>query len=406
MGRWPIKPLGELLVTLESGSRPKGGVGEIPSGIPSLGGEHINRNGGFVWETPKHITREFYAGMKRGRIQRGDILVVKDGATTGKTATVRNSFPFREAAINEHVFLLRTDKAKALPEFVGYFLFGPVGQQQILSNFHGAAIGGIAQDFVRSVYVPLAPLAEQERLVELLDEVDELRRLRAQADHRAAALIPALYHEMFGEPTRNTRNWRRELFGDVLDAIDGGWSPTCHDRPAQEGEWGVLKLGAVTTCRYIDNENKALPEDVAPRPELEVKAGDLLFTRKNTYGLVAACSLVLETRPKLMLSDLIFRFRLKPSVQLNPIYLWGLLTVPSKRKQVQSLAGGSAGSMPNISKGRLLTLPIEVPPPLLQKEFAKRVTEIGGLEAEQAASRRRLDALFQSMLHRAFAGQL
>jgi type I restriction enzyme, S subunit len=159
MKSWPTKPLGEVLLTLETGSRPKGGVGEIPDGIPSVSGEHINREGQFYWNTPKHITRDFYARMKRGRIQRGDILVVKDGATTGKTATVRDNFPFSEAAINEHVFLLRTDKTKALPEFVGYFLFGPIGQQQILSNFRGAAIGGIAQDFVCNVHIPLPPLA-------------------------------------------------------------------------------------------------------------------------------------------------------------------------------------------------------------------------------------------------------
>ncbi len=66
----------------------------------------------------------------------------------------------------------------------------------------------------------------------------------------------------------------------------------------------------------------------------------------------------------------------------------------------------SAGSMPNISKGRLLTLPIEVPPLSLQKEFAARVSEIRAMQAEQAASRRRLDDLFQSMLHRAFNGEL
>src|SRR5213594_2022726 len=104
MKRWPTRPLGGLLLTLETGSRPKGGVGEICDGIPSVSGEHINREGEFYWDTPKHITRAFYAGMKRGRIQRGDILVVKDGATTGKTAMVRDDFPFREAVINEHVF--------------------------------------------------------------------------------------------------------------------------------------------------------------------------------------------------------------------------------------------------------------------------------------------------------------
>jgi len=62
--------------------------------------------------------------------------------------------------------------------------------------------------------------------------------------------------------------------------------------------------------------------------------------------------------------------------------------------------------MPNISKGRLLTLQIEVPDLPAQKEFAAGVTEIRAMEAEQAISRRRLDDLFQSLLHRAFTGEL
>jgi type I restriction enzyme, S subunit len=259
---------------------------------------------------------------------------------------------------------------------------------------------------VQQLTIPVPPIAEQERIVKLLDEADRLRKLRAQGSQRTTALIPALFHEMFGDPAANTRNWKRETFADLLDRIDSGWSPTCHDRPARPDEWGVLKLGAVTTCQYLDTETKALPKDFAPRPELEVKVGDLLFTRKNTYELVAACAFVFETRPKLTLSDLLFRFRLKPSVEINPLFLWGLLTFPNKRKQVQALAGGSAGSMPNISKGRLMTLPIEVPPLPLQKEFAKRVKEIRGLEVGQATSRTRLDALFQSMLHRAFNTEL
>jgi type I restriction enzyme S subunit len=269
-----------------------------------------------------------------------------------------------------------------------------------------ATIPGLNRNTLYSQQIPVPPLAAQDRIVKLLGEADELRKLRAQADRYSADLIPALFHEMFGDPTINTRNWRRETLSDLLDGIDGGWSPTCQDRPAQPGEWGVLKLGAVTTCEYIPTENKALTEGFAPRPELEVKAGDLLFTRKNTYELVAASALVFETRPNLMLSDLIFRFRLKSDVQLNTVFLWGLLTTSSKRKQVQTLASGSAGSMPNISKGRLLTLPIEVPPLPMQTEFANRVTEIRELEAKQAASRERLDALFQSMLYRAFRGEL
>jgi type I restriction enzyme S subunit len=270
-----------------------------------------------------------------------------------------------------------------------------------------AVLGKILnKEKVKQLSIPVPPLQEQEQIVKLLDQADELRKLREEADFRTNALIPSIFHEMFGDPVANNRGWKREPFANLLDGIEGGWSPTCHDRPAKSGEWGVLKLGAVTTCEYIDAENKALPDSLEPRPELEVKVGDVLFTRKNTYQLVAACAFVFETRPKLMMSDLIFRFRIKTGVDLNAVFLTGLLTGPSKRKQVQTLASGSAGSMPNISKARLMTLPIELPPLSLQKEFAHRVTEIRELEIEQADSRRRLDDLFQSMLHRAFNGEL
>ena len=77
----------------------------------------------------------------------------------------------------------------------------------------------------------MPPLAEQERIVKLLDEADALRKLRAQADRRTAEFIPALFHQMFGDPVVNSRKWKRQLFSDLLDGIDSGWSPVCQDRP-------------------------------------------------------------------------------------------------------------------------------------------------------------------------------
>src|SRR5438034_4454197 len=62
----------------------------------------------------------------------------------------------------------------------------------------GAANMSISTDRLASVPIEIPTLTEQERVVKLLDEVDELRKLRAQADRRTADLIPALFHEMFG----------------------------------------------------------------------------------------------------------------------------------------------------------------------------------------------------------------
>lgn len=395
MKRWQTKPLGELLTTLENGSRPKGGVGELADGIPSLGGEHITREGGFVWDTPKHVTRGFYAAMKRGRIQRGDILVVKDGATTGKTATVRDNFPFREAAINEHVFLLRTDKAKALPEFVGYFLFGPVGQQQILSNFRGAAIGGIAQDFVRNVHVPLAPLAEQERMVKLLDGTDELRKLRAQADLRTTDLIPALFHDMFGDPVANPKGWELSLFAEV-GKLDRGRS---RNRPRDEpslygGEYPFIQTGDVANS---DGEITTYTQTYSEKGLAQSRmwpARTLVITIAANIGKTAVL-----TFPACF-PDSMVGFVPGEKVVIDYVRQW-LVTMESRLEEAAPQM-----AQKNINLKILSELTIPVPPLPLQKEFAARVSEIRALQAEQAASRHRLENLFQSLLDKAFRGEL
>ena len=79
----------------------------------------------------------------------------------------------------------------------------------------GATILGITRDFLKQVEVPVPPLAEQERIVKLLDEADELRKLRAQADRRTAEFIPALFHKMFGDPITNPKHWPNKALGEA-----------------------------------------------------------------------------------------------------------------------------------------------------------------------------------------------
>lgn len=107
-----------------------------------------------------------------------------------------------------------------------------------------------------------------------------------------------------------------------------------------------------------------------------------------------------------MISDLIFRLRLKNDAEVISEYLWGLLSSNGKRKQIQSLAGGSSGSMPNISKTKLMEQMIEVPPIALQKKYAdilhNNYRNRNKLEFAEQSSRN----LFNSLLQRAFEGEL
>jgi type I restriction enzyme S subunit len=91
---------------------------------------------------------------------------------------------------------------------------------------------------------------------------------------------------------------------------------------------------------------------------------------------------------------------------INKVYLQKLLAHPSKRRHVQMLAGGSASSMPNISKAKLMTVPIEMPPLRLQDDFARRISAIERSKAQQRMQLAELDGLFKSLQDRAFAGLL
>lgn len=186
--KWERKMLGEVLKMIESGSRPKGGVFEIKEGIPSIGAEHLNSFGRFNFDNIRFIPKEFFDAMNRGKIQKGDVLVVKDGATTGKVSFVGDNFPYAHAAVNEHVFRLRA-KEPLEQEFLFWFLYSPLGQIQIQQEFHGSAQGGINQQFVNGVYIPVLPLSEQKRIVtHLKEKMAQVENLQSSIYNQKSAL--------------------------------------------------------------------------------------------------------------------------------------------------------------------------------------------------------------------------
>ena len=106
---WEILRLEDFGIVLESGSRPSGGIDDaIEDGVPSLGAEAVNGLAEFDYSSVKLVPYEFYEKLKRGKNKGNHILVYKDGAYIGKVTIFRNEFPYKEYAINEHVFFLNS----------------------------------------------------------------------------------------------------------------------------------------------------------------------------------------------------------------------------------------------------------------------------------------------------------
>lgn len=182
---------------------------------------------------------------------------------------------------------------------------------------------------------------------------------------------------MFGDPSINNMGWIEDRLATVVTKIENGKSFVCESFNRSNDYPAILKLSAVTYGIYNENENKALTDESLFISDVEVKEGDLLFTRKNTPELVGMSAFVYDTEPNLMMPDLIFRFVTNESI--NKIYLWKLINHSMFREKIKALSNGSAKSMSN-TKQRLLELNIPMPPIELQNQFADFVNQVDKLK--------------------------
>ena len=73
------------------------------------------------------------------------------------------------------------------------------------------------------------------------------------------------------------RHWEISESSMLISDLEQGWSPQCENYPAEKGDMGVLKVGCVNGGTFNPDENKALPADLPPIPELGIQAGDVLI---------------------------------------------------------------------------------------------------------------------------------
>lgn len=399
---WQVKTLGNVLESLESGGRPQGG-GLAIGDVPSLGAEHLNDQGRFKFDSMKYIPKNYFNLMQRGIVNVNDILVVKDGATTGKVSLVKNDFPFEQAAINEHLFLIRTNKNLLNPQFAFYFLYSSLGNSQIMTDFRGSAQGGISREFVNKVSIPLPPLPIQKQIAEILEKADEARQKRKEANKLTDEFLQSVFIEMFGDPVKNPKGWEKKLIGDLcLVTKLAGFEYTEYVKYKNEGEIIVIRGLNVKNCKLKLDEVKYIDKstsDFLKRSKLY--KDDVVMTY---IGINIGDVAIVEESNKYHLAPNVAKITSKDLKKLNPIYLLRFLDMDFNKQQFRKFTTNTAKQALNMSNIRLLEIPI--PPISLQQQFAEIVNKTEALKEKQKQSEQELENLFQSLMQKAFKGEL
>ena len=268
----------------------------------------------------------------------------------------------------------------------------------------GATIPHLSRASLEDLKLPKPSLKTQKKIVEVLDKSQSLIDKKKEQIDLLDELVKSRFVEIFGDIRINEKGWEEKEISNLLISIDSGKSFVCEGYE-RNGEYpAILKLSAVTYGVYNPLENKALIDENEFIDNMEVKEGDLLFTRKNTPELVGMCAYVYKTTPNLMMPDLIFR--LNTNENCNKIYLWKLINNEMFREKIKMISNGSAKSMSNISKQNLMKLKVPVPPIELQNKFAEFVTKIDEIKSKMETSLSELEDNFNSLMQKAFKGEL
>ena len=287
------------------------------------------------------------------------VAVVKDGAGVG-----------RASACEANTSVLGTMQALIPSEGIDRdYLLHLVRSLHLGDGFSGSTIPHIYFKDYGKLSVRLHSPAEQKRIVDIFASIERQIKVSKQQLDQLDFLVKSRFVEIFGD----FACYETKPLIKCVDCIEAGKSPKCLAFSRKMAEPGVLKLSAISSGVYCENENKALPRSVSLTIDKVVHANDILLSRKNTPELVGRSVLVKHTDGNIMFPDIIFRMH--PLPPINAMYLSYLLAGPLLHS-IQSLAHGSAKSMSNIPKSELAKLSIPIPALNLQNEFANFVSQV------------------------------
>lgn len=287
------------------------------------------------------------------------------------------------------------DKNKIMNKYFYYYTTSKTGQRQIQDICSATAQKKFNKTSYRSLEIPLPPFLQQQKIANILDAADELRQNDKALIAKYDELTSALFLDMFGDPVSNPKGWEKVKF-DKVGKLDRGKSKH-RPRNAPEllgGIYPLIQTGDIANSGGYITEYKSTYSEFGLAQSRLWKSGTLCITiaaniAKTGILTFDAC-----------FPDSVVGFI--PNGKTNNIYTQCWMSF--LQKIIEDAAPESAQK--NINLAILKDLNFPLPPMNLQNQFAERVALIEEQKAIAQASLIKSEELFNSLLQKAFKGEL
>ncbi len=378
----------ENICDIKSGGTPSRNEKDNYGGlIPWAKISDIEASNGNLFTTEETITEKGLKAIHNRIFDKGTLLFAMYGSV-GKMAFAQVKVSANQAILGINI----KDKSKLYDRYLYYWLLGK--KHEFLHLANGVTQKNLSVTFVRNLEIPLPPIASQRRIADILDKADEIIRKRKEAIALTEQLLKSTFLDMFGDPVINPKGWEKCQVKDIAK-VKTGKTPSRkeNDNYGNSIRWvkttEVINSIIEETEEYL-SEKGALQMNVFPEKTIIVAMYGQGKTRGRTALLAnpsttnQACAAIL------------------PSYKYNTIYLWELLKLSYYR--LREL--GRGGNQPNLNLDMIKTFEIIFPPLENQEKFEDIITKIQIQRAKNIKSLEESENLFNSLLQKAFKGEL
>lgn len=326
--------------------------------------------------------------------EQGDILL-SVRAPVGPT-----NLAARQCCIGRGLAALRGGRT-ALTSYL-YYWFKSI-EAWLSEQGEGSTFTAIGKERIESLKVPLPPLPVQERIVQILQKADEIRRKRREALELADKTLPALFLEMFGDPATNPKGWPTVPLGECA-SIRRGLSK----RPSPKGNVPIVRIKNLTLSGLDLSWSEMI--EASPR-EIErgrLLPGDIVFSPLNgsIEHLAKSDVFAAPENETWVLDSNLCAFRANESV-VRKGFLAAFLRLPSTLDLLRGrLAVRTSGGQWLLKTSTLQKVAVPVPPLQQQDYFIQQAEHYSETRKKYALAFREAELCFTSLMSQAFTGEL
>ena len=320
------------------------------------------------------------------------LCVAEDGGSWGYQQTCAKIYN-EKVWVNNHAHVL-TAKDNLILEYLMYYM----NYADLSLYINGATRGKLTKSSLNNIQIPLPPLDQQKKIAAILDAADAYRQKTKALITKYDELTQSLFLDMFGDPVTNPRGWMEKSLGESVEIITYGLTV----RPAYKKEgFPVISAKEIKSGEVNFNDAKLIAKDdfdkVANKGKPEIN--EVLFTK--TGAGIGQCA-VIKVSENFAITQNIARIKFKKSIDVT--YILFYLRTPYIQRLSHRESKGNA--IKDLQLGDMKKFKILLPPIELQNQFAERVQAIEAQKAQAQASLAQAEDLFNSLLQRAFKGEL